>query len=50
MLVPRHPLGASGARLVTTLPHELERQGLRYRLSTLSIDFGQGIATVVERF
>ena len=44
-----HPLGASGARLITTLLHELERQKLRYGLSTLCIGFGQGIATIVER-
>jgi len=44
-----HPLGASGARLVTTLLHELERQKLRYGLSTLCIGFGQGIATIIER-
>src|SRR5437867_1138949 len=44
-----HPLGATGARLMTTLMHELERQKLRYGLSTLGIGFGQGIATIVER-
>jgi len=44
-----HPLGCSGARLLTTLLHELERQGLRYGLSTLCIGFGQGIATIIER-
>ena len=44
-----HPLGATGARLMTTLLHELERQKLRYGLSTLCIGFGQGIATIVER-
>ena len=44
-----HPLGATGARLMTTLLHELERQDLRYGLSTLCIGFGQGIATIVER-
>ncbi len=44
-----HPLGCSGARLMTTLLHELERQGLRYGLSTLCIGFGQGIATIIER-
>ena len=45
-----HPLGCSGARLLATLLHELERQGLRYGLSTLCIGFGQGIATIIERF
>ncbi|TLZ51205.1 MAG: thiolase family protein [Methanobacteriota archaeon] len=44
-----HPLGATGARLMTTLLHELERQDLRYGLSTLCIGFGQGIATILER-
>jgi 3-oxoadipyl-CoA thiolase len=44
-----HPLGASGARLVTMLVHELERRGGRYGLATMCIGVGQGIATVVER-
>lgn len=44
-----HPLGCSGARLMTTLLHELERQKLRYGLSTLCIGFGQGVATIIER-
>jgi acetyl-CoA acyltransferase len=44
-----HPLGASGARLLTTLLHELERQNLRYGLSTMCIGMGQGIATIIER-
>jgi acetyl-CoA acyltransferase len=44
-----HPLGASGAKLMTTLVHELERQGLRYGLQTMCIGFGQGIATIIER-
>ena len=44
-----HPLGASGAALVTKLVHELERSGKRYGLSTMCIGFGQGIATIVER-
>ena len=44
-----HPLGASGARLVTTLVHELRRTGGRYGLATMCIGVGQGIATVVER-
>ena len=44
-----HPLGCSGARLMTTLLHEMERQDLRYGLSTLCIGFGQGIATIIER-
>jgi 3-oxoadipyl-CoA thiolase len=44
-----HPLGASGARLVTMLVHELQRTGGRYGLASMCIGVGQGIATVVER-
>ena len=44
-----HPLGCSGAKLMTTLLHELERTGGRYGLQTMCIGFGQGIATVIER-
>jgi 3-oxoadipyl-CoA thiolase len=44
-----HPLGASGARLMTMLLHELARRGGRYGLTTMCIGVGQGIATVVER-
>jgi len=44
-----HPLGASGARLVTMLVHELRRTGGRYGLATMCIGVGQGIAMVVER-
>jgi len=43
------PLGCSGAKLMTTLLHELERTGGRYGLQTMCIGFGQGIATVIER-
>jgi 3-oxoadipyl-CoA thiolase len=43
-----HPLGMSGARLVTTLVHELQRRGGRYGLATMCIGVGQGIATIVE--
>lgn len=43
-----HPLGASGARIVTTLVHELRRRGARYGLATMCIGVGQGIAMVVE--
>jgi acetyl-CoA acetyltransferase len=39
----------SGARLITTLVHEMERQDLRYGLATLCIGFGMGVATIVER-
>src|SRR5512143_163955 len=44
-----HPLGASGARLMPMLVHELRRRGGRYGLATMCIGVGQGIATVVER-
>ncbi len=44
-----HPLGASGARVVTTLLHELRRRNGRYGLATMCIGVGQGIATVFER-
>jgi 3-oxoadipyl-CoA thiolase len=43
-----HPLGMSGARLVTMLVHELRRRGGRYGLATMCIGVGQGIATVIE--
>src|SRR5216117_584653 len=44
-----HPLGMSGARLITTMLHEMERQDLRYGLATLCIGFGMGLATIIER-
>ncbi len=44
-----HPLGASGARIVTTLLHELRRRKGRYGLATMCIGVGQGIATIFER-
>ena len=44
-----HPLGCSGARLMTTLLHELERRGKRFGLQTMCIGFGQGIGTIIER-
>ena len=44
-----HPLGASGARLVTTALHELERRDARYAVCTMCIGVGQGIAMVIER-
>jgi 3-oxoadipyl-CoA thiolase len=43
-----HPLGASGARLVATLAHEMRRSGARYGLATMCIGVGQGIASVWE--
>ncbi len=44
-----HPLGMSGARLVTTAVYELERRGGRYALCTMCIGVGQGIAMIIER-
>ncbi len=44
-----HPLGASGARLVTTAVNQLHRTGGRYALCTMCIGVGQGIAMIVER-
>lgn len=44
-----HPLGATGARMMTTLVHELDRSGSRYGLATLCIGVGQGMAMVIER-
>ncbi|PXX78316.1 3-oxoadipyl-CoA thiolase [Rivihabitans pingtungensis] len=44
-----HPLGMSGARLVTTAAYELRRRGGRYALCTMCIGVGQGIAMVIER-
>lgn len=43
-----HPLGCSGARILTTLVHELERRGKKRGLLTMCVGFGQGIATAVE--
>jgi Acetyl-CoA acetyltransferase len=44
-----HPLGASGARLITTATYELNRKRLRYALCSMCIGVGQGIAVVLER-
>ena len=44
-----HPLGMSGARLVTTASYELQRRQGRYALCTMCIGVGQGIALVLER-
>jgi acetyl-CoA acyltransferase len=44
-----HPLGMSGARLVTTALYQLHRTGGRYALCTMCIGVGQGIAMVIER-
>jgi hypothetical protein len=44
-----HPLGASGARLVTTAVYQLQKTGGRFALCTMCIGVGQGIAMVLER-
>ena len=44
-----HPLGMSGARLVTTATYQLRREGGRYALCTMCIGVGQGIAMIIER-
>lgn len=44
-----HPLGMSGARLVTTAAHQLRRSGGRYALCTMCIGVGQGIAMIIEK-
>jgi len=44
-----HPLGASGARLVTAAVYQLQRTGGRYALCTMCIGVGQGIALIIER-
>ena len=44
-----HPLGMSGARLVTTAAHELQQRNARYALTTMCIGVGQGIAALLER-
>lgn len=44
-----HPLGASGARLITTMLHELEKRKARYGLATLCILHGMAVATIIER-
>ncbi|MDM5197735.1 acetyl-CoA C-acyltransferase [Fictibacillus enclensis] len=43
-----HPLGASGARILTTLIHEMKKRNAKYGLATMCIGVGQGIAAVVE--
>lgn len=44
-----HPLGCSGARILTTLLYEMEWRDARYGLATMCIGVGQGIATIIER-
>jgi 3-oxoadipyl-CoA thiolase len=43
-----HPLGCSGARILTTLVHEMKRRKVRYGVATMCIGVGQGITTIVE--
>lgn len=43
-----HPLGASGARILTTLIYEMKRRNVQYGLATMCIGVGQGIATIIE--
>jgi acetyl-CoA C-acetyltransferase/3-oxo-5,6-didehydrosuberyl-CoA/3-oxoadipyl-CoA thiolase len=44
-----HPLGSSGARILTTLVHEMRRRDVRYGLASMCIGVGQGISMIVER-
>src|SRR5262245_44667184 len=44
-----HPLGASGARLMTTLLHEMEKRDVKFGLQTMCIGFGQATCTILER-
>jgi len=44
-----HPLGGSGARLIVTLLHEMERRDVKLGLATLCIGFGMAVATIIER-
>ncbi|MCC6977441.1 MAG: 3-oxoadipyl-CoA thiolase, partial [Candidatus Melainabacteria bacterium] len=44
-----HPLGSSGARILTTLLYEMRRRRSNYGLATMCIGVGQGIATIVKR-
>jgi acetyl-CoA acetyltransferase len=43
-----HPLGCSGARILTTLIHGMRRRNVRYGLATMCIGVGQGIAAIIE--
>jgi acetyl-CoA acetyltransferase len=44
-----HPLGCSGARISTTLLHEMKRRGAKRGLATMCVGVGQGVATIFER-
>jgi acetyl-CoA acyltransferase len=43
-----HPLGCSGARITTTLIHEMKRRGVQYGLATMCVGVGQGEAAIFE--
>lgn len=43
-----HPLGVSGARILTTLLHEMRKREVKYGLATMCIGVGQGIAVIIE--
>ncbi|MFE4708520.1 3-oxoadipyl-CoA thiolase [Peribacillus simplex] len=43
-----HPLGASGARILTTLVHEMKKRNVRYGLATMCVGVGQGISAIIE--
>lgn len=43
-----HPLGASGARILTTLLHEMKKRNVKYGLATMCVGVGQGIAAIIE--
>ena len=44
-----HPIGASGARIIVTLLHEMERRGVRRGIASLCIGGGEGTAVAIER-
>ncbi|KWW16479.1 beta-ketoadipyl CoA thiolase [Peribacillus simplex] len=44
-----HPLGASGARILTTLVHEMKKRNVRYGLATMCVGVGQGISAIIEK-
>lgn len=44
-----HPLGASGARILTTLIYEMKRRQIQFGLATMCVGVGQGVATIIER-
>ena len=44
-----HPIGATGARIMTTLTHEMRRRNVRFALETMCIGGGQGMAAIFEK-